>query len=112
VVSCCSSGLGPEVFRSLHASSRSPGEVLEMIRDSHYVGVGWQNQVLARAQMYHSIYLLSNLEDSEVSQMMVTPIHSIDEGLEKAFNALGKNATIAVIPEGPLILPGVKQAAG
>ena len=112
VASCCSSGLGPEAFKSLHSSSSSPGEVLEMIRDSHHVGVAWQNQILARAQLDHTIYLLSNLDDSAVSQMMVTPIHTIAEGLEKALSTVGKEAEIAVIPEGPLILPVVTRAAG
>ena len=83
-----------------------------MIRDSHHVGVAWQNQILARAQLDHTIYLLSNLDDSAVSQMMVTPIHTIAEGLEKALGTLGKEAEIAVIPEGPLILPVVTRAAG
>jgi len=36
---------------------------------------------------------------------MIVPIHSMEEGLEKAFQALGDDAEIAVIPEGPLVLP-------
>ena len=105
VASSCGKGLGPEAFKELHSANSSPGEVLEMIRDHHYVGVAWQNQILARAQLDHAIYLLSNLADDEVEQMMVTPIHTIEQGLEKAFGILGEQAEMAVIPEGPLILP-------
>jgi nickel-dependent lactate racemase len=111
VASSCSNGLGPEAFKSLHSSNSSPREVLEGIRDSHYVGVAWQNQILARAQLDYTIYLLSNLADEEVKQMMVTPIHTIEQGLDEAFGILGKQAEIAVIPEGPLILPIVSRAA-
>ena len=82
-----------------------------MIREGHHVGVAWQNQILARAQSDHAIYLLSHLADDEVKQMMVTPIHTIEQGLEEAFGILGKQAEIAVIPEGPLILPIVGGTA-
>jgi len=60
---------------------------------------------LARTQLKNDIYLLSGLEDSVVKDMMMTPIRSIEEGLEKAFKVLGNDAEIAVIPEGPLVLP-------
>jgi len=63
------------------------------------------NHILARAQVNHDIYLLSELEDEEVKEMKMEPIHSIEEGLEKAFCKLGKHSDVMVIPEGPLVLP-------
>jgi nickel-dependent lactate racemase len=109
VASACSRGLGAEEFIALHASARSPREVLEKLRNSNHTGGGWQNLILARAQLNHTIYLLSNMEDNIVRQMIVTPIHTIEEGLDKAFKVLGKDAEIAVIPEGPLVLPIIKM---
>ena len=109
VASACSRGLGSEDFIALHASARSPGEVLETLSKTSHTGGGWQNLILARAQLNHTIYLLSNMKDSIVGQMMVTPIPTIEEGLDKAFKVLGKNAEIAVIPEGPLVLPIIKK---
>ena len=61
--------------------------------------------VLAHTQMKNDIYLVSDMEDSVAKDMMITPIRTIEEGLEKAFKALGGDAEIAVIPEGPLVLP-------
>ncbi|MFH1031372.1 MAG: nickel-dependent lactate racemase [Chloroflexota bacterium] len=108
--SACPDGIGPESFRSLHASVHSPEEVLHALNSTdNSGGVGWQNQILARTQLNHTIYLLSGLKDSEASQMMVTPIHSLEEGLNKALRVLGKNAEIAIIPEGPLVIPVVKK---
>jgi lactate racemase len=109
VVSSCSSGVGPEAFCQLHSSAYTPQDVIETIRQSGQSGVGWQNQVLARAQLNHSIYLLSNLPDNLVQPLMATPIHTIAEGLDKAIAALGKDAEIAIVPEGPLVLPVVKH---
>jgi nickel-dependent lactate racemase len=55
--------------------------------------------------MKNDIYMLSGLEDSVAKDMMLMPIRTIEEGLEKAFQILGNDAEIAVIPEGPLVLP-------
>jgi nickel-dependent lactate racemase len=107
--SSCSQGLGPESFSELHSSCNSPDEVLEILRNTHHVGVGWQNQILARVQLDHGIYLLSNLEDGLVEQMKVFPIHTLEEGLDRALTALGKDAEIAVIPQGPLVLPVITK---
>jgi nickel-dependent lactate racemase len=109
-VSSCHRGLGAEDFRVIHASAKSPRDVLEKLRKAGHTSGGWQNLILAKAQLNHTIYLLSDMEDSIVGQMKITPIHTIDEGLDRAFKVLGKNAEIAVIPEGPLVLPTIKKA--
>jgi len=41
--------------------------------------------------------------------MMITPIHTVEEGLQRAFEALGKDAQVAAIPEGPLVLGLLKH---
>jgi lactate racemase len=109
IASACNRGPGAEDFRSLHASARSPGEILENLSKADHTCGGWQNLILARAQLTHTIYLLSEMEDGTAGQMMVTPIHSIEEGLDNAAKILGKDAAIAIIPEGPLVLPIVKH---
>jgi len=105
IASSCSAGVGPEEFRELHASVSSPKEVLQKIKREGPIGVQWDNQVLARVQLKNDIYLVSELEDSVVKDMMITPIRTVEQGLEKAFEAMGSDAEITVIPEGPLVLP-------
>ena len=105
IASSCCAGVGPEEFRALHASVSSPKEVLQKIRRMEPIGVQWENQILAHTQMRNDIYLVSGLEDSVVKDMMITPIRTIEKGLEKAFKALGNDAEVAIIPEGPLVLP-------
>ena len=104
-VSACSAGLGPDSFRELHASVSSPEEVLREIKRQEPIGVQWENQILARIQLKNAVYLVSSLEDNLVRDMMMTPIRTVEEGLEKAFQVLGTAASIGVIPEGPLVLP-------
>ena len=109
IASACSAGLGPEAFLELHASVSSPKEVLQKIRRQEPIGVQWENQILARTQLKNDIYLVSQLEDSVVRKMMMTPVGTVEEGLTKAFEVLGDDAEIAVIPEGPLVLPLLKN---
>ncbi|MBI4267009.1 MAG: nickel-dependent lactate racemase [Chloroflexi bacterium] len=109
IASACSGGVGPEAFRKLHSSARSPIEVLQKIRRKGHAGVPWQNQVLARVQLRNDVYLVSELDDSLVRDLMIVPVHTIEEGLEKALGALGGDAEVAVMPEGPLVLPLLEE---
>lgn len=102
--SCCC-GVGPADFLKVHAAVKTPEEVLAKIRHEEPIGVQWENQVLARMQLKHEIYLLSDMDVKTVRDMMMTPIRSIEEGLEKAFAVLGKDASVGVIPQGPLVIP-------
>ena len=103
----CYEGVGSEEFRKLHASSESPDDILARLsRDKSFAeGVSWQNQVLARIQKSHQIFLLSGLDDDTVKPMMMHPIPSVEKGLKKALKILGDESRIAVIPRGPLVLP-------
>ena len=103
--SVCNTGIGPEIFRKVHASVSSPEEVLQKIKREEPIGVQWQNQILARIQLKHDIYLFSCLADNIVKDMMMVPIRSVEEGLAEAFKLLGNDAEVAVIPEGPLVMP-------
>jgi len=105
IAASCNAGIGPESFLELHRSVDSPKEVIRKIKREEPIGVQWENQILARTQLKQDIYLVSSLDDSIVRDMMLTPISTVEEGLEKAFSVLGDNAEIIVIPEGPLILP-------
>jgi len=105
VASACYDGVGPEVFHEVHAACSRPIEVLQKVKREQPIGVQWENQVLARAQLRKDIYLVSELDDAIVRDMMITPIRTIEEGIEKALKILGPDTEIAVVPEGPLVLP-------
>jgi lactate racemase len=105
VAAACATGIGPDEFRSLHASCISPQAVLQKIKREAPIGVQWQNQILARVQMMHKIFLVSDLDDTGVREMMAEPFPTIEAALEKALEIVGRNAEIAIIPEGPLVLP-------
>jgi len=105
VAAACNTGVGPTQFHDLHASCLTPKEVLQRIRHEEPIGVQWQNQLLARAQLGHDIYLVSDLQPKTVKDMMLVPFSTIEEAISEARTVLGKKAEIAIIPEGPLVLP-------
>jgi len=104
-VSRCNSGVGPEAFYRLHALSGSPQGVLERIQREEPIGVQWQNQILARSQLKNRVLLVSSLRPEEVRGMMLQPVSTVEEGIAAAVSTLGKEAEIAIIPEGPYVLP-------
>ncbi|MFC1901067.1 nickel-dependent lactate racemase [Chloroflexota bacterium] len=105
IASACNEGIGPEDFIKLHSSVSTPEEVIREVQRLAPVGVQWQNQILARTQLKNDIYLVSELEESLVRRMMMKPVATIEEGLEQALKIMGENASIAVIPEGPMVFP-------
>ncbi len=105
IASSCNRGTGPEAFTQLHLSARSPAEVLQKLKHEGFNHLPWQNQRLAHVQLNNDVYLVSKLDDSLVKDMMMVPVPSIEEGLNRAFQKLGSEAMVAVIPEGHLVLP-------
>ena len=103
-VSACESGIGPASFRDLHGRCSCPAEILQAIQHDES-GVGWQNLILARAQEQQEVYLVSELATDSVLPMLMTPMATVEEAVDAALAKLGKDATIGVIPEGPLVLP-------
>jgi nickel-dependent lactate racemase len=92
-----------ESFERLHTSVGSARDVLKFIRKNEPIEDQWENQILARAQLRHRIFLLSDMNKERVKTMGVEPISSIEEGLKKAFEILGSDASIALLPEGPMV---------
>jgi nickel-dependent lactate racemase len=105
ICSACYDGAGPDEFVDLHRVAKSPQEVLDSISDEHPAGVQWQNQILANIQLNNDIYVVSGMDETIIRDMMMTPFSSFESALEDAFRKLGKDATVAVIPEGPLVIP-------
>lgn len=101
----CNDGVGPQEYYDVHKACKTPIEVMQKVKREQPIGVQWENQILARIQMRQDVYLMSQLEDKVARDMMTTPIKSIEEGIEKALKTLGSDAQIAIIPEGPMVIP-------
>lgn len=105
IASSCTAGAGPQSFMDVHRSCANPIEVLQKIRREEPIGVQWQNQILARIQMGKQILLRSELPDDTVRAMWLEPVSDLDAAVAAALRLIGPTAQVAVIPEGPLVLP-------
>jgi nickel-dependent lactate racemase len=53
-----------------------------------------------------------NLSDDQVRNALMTPIRSLDAGLERALQKHGPDARVAVMPQGPYLIAEVAEALG
>ena len=105
IASSCTAGTGPQSFVDVHLSCRNPIEVMQKVRREEPLGVQWQNQILARIQMRNHVMLRSELPDEVVRGMWIEPVHDVNAAVAAALACMGPEAEIAVMPEGPLVLP-------
>ncbi|MFC1528741.1 nickel-dependent lactate racemase [Candidatus Latescibacterota bacterium] len=102
-------GIGSPEFTKLILETESVDEFLENIKKPGYLVLDqWQFQKFCYVLKDHEVWLYSDGIDHETQKkLFVTPLESVEEGIEKVKARLGENATIAVIPEGPYVYAGV-----
>ena len=111
-VSECSDGL-PEHgnFKQLLRMRRTPHELLEMIEAPGFeLYDQWEAQSQALVQRRAEIYLYSSLDPQTVRDAMLTPIASIEPTLAMLLERYGRDARVAVLPEGPQTVPYLLEA--
>lgn len=103
----CSHGLPPEGhFRQLLHSRGSPRELLERIEQPGFlVQDQWQVQILARLLLKARVYLYSSLPEQEVRSAHLIPTNDLGGTVRELRRQFGLNARLAVIPEGPQVIP-------
>ncbi len=77
-----------------------------LITGAHpHVVDGWGLHQIEMVARDHHILNYSTLDPDLQRRLFVQPATSVEAGVEQALAALGPDATIAVIPEGPYVLP-------
>jgi nickel-dependent lactate racemase len=93
-------------FRTLLMDHSSPEALLETILAPGFLRYDqWEAQMLANIQMKARVGLLSELADADVRRAHLEPIHDIAAVVEREVTRCGSNATVAVLPEGPMTIP-------
>ena len=108
ILACeCSDGtpLGSPYERVLH-SVNSPDELLvRLARPGFAQPEQWQAQVQALIQKKARVQVYSNLPDPVVQACHLTPCRNIEKAVDDELSTLTKDASIAVLPFGPLTVP-------
>ena len=107
LLAACPEGLGHPDFLSW-LRFRELSEMESELRNNFQINGQTAYATLLKAKRAN-IFLLSELPDSIVRSMSMTPVHSIEEALSKAYQLLGENPSTYVIPNGSVTLPWIEE---
>ena len=93
-------------FRTLIEESASARELMDRIMTPGFAMLDqWQAQHLAMVLLKARVALYSELTDADVRRAHLTPVHDLRAALDAELARIGRDAPIAVLPEGPLTIP-------
>ena len=108
IAASCVDGHGGESFYRNLASAATPQELLERtakIPRDQTVPDQWEYQILARILAEHTVIVVTQECDHDMLRSMhLKPAHTLEEALKLAFEALGSEAKVAVIPDGVSVI--------
>ncbi|HYK90907.1 MAG TPA: nickel-dependent lactate racemase [Acidobacteriota bacterium] len=103
-------------FRKLLFEHRSPQAILDTITAPGFsLYDQWEAQVLALILLKARVGLYSDMPVDEVRCAHLEPVSEISRRIAEELESAGRDATIAVLPEGPMTipyLPGAVDAMG
>ncbi len=107
VASALSEGIGgPEYTRTLLEIEDLEEFVRRLYRPDFFILDQWEIEEQAKAARKAKIMLYSEgLDHDTLSRLFVLPLGSVEEGVRRALEEHGPEAKIAVIPEGPYVMP-------
>ncbi len=110
-VAQCSDGLPSHGnFGPILKMRNTSQDLLDMINEPSFSMFDqWQVQALAMIQVKADCYLYSSLDKETVLDCMLQPVENIEQTLEQLIKKYGSDASIAVLPLGPLVVPYVAK---
>lgn len=107
LIGSCKEGLGESEFEQWMLHSVSPHAMVERIGKDFRLG-GHKAAAIAMVLEDADIYLVSELPDSFVRNIFLTPYGSAQQAFDAAFDKIGKDAKVLAMPYGGSTLPRVK----
>jgi len=106
VSECCDGLPSHGNFGAIIKMRETPEALLEMINEPSFSMFDqWQVQALAMIQSKAECYLYSSLAPQTVLDCKLQPIDNVEQTLERLLTKYGPNASIAILPLGPLVIP-------
>ena len=103
-------GIGGPEFTQMMLGDMTPAEYMRRAFAGEVCCIDqWQLQELDKVLRHCEVLNYSTGIDRDTQERLhVTPVDSVEEGVERALRRHGREASIAVIPEGPYVLAEVK----
>lgn len=112
LASAMTEGVGLPHFKEALLATVDIAAYPETIQRSDWTFVGdqWQIEELSKAVRHAEVWLqCEGIDDELLSRLFVRPIHSVEHAVREAIDKHGPEATIAVIPKGPYVIPSIKS---
>ena len=109
----CAEGIGSDAFRAAQERLREqgPAPFLAALKDKPLADVDeWESEMLLKAQSAARVQMLSELSPEDRELTCVECIDSLEDAVRASVEASG-DAAVAVIPEGPYVVPRHRPAA-
>lgn len=105
-------GIGGEDYTELMLQVADPHEYVQRaLATGHNQIDQWALHQLEKVLRNHTVYNYSTGISAELQrELFVEPVSSVAEGLERALVEYGPDAKIAVIPEGPYVMPCLRTS--
>jgi nickel-dependent lactate racemase len=110
----CSDGIPAHgAYGEILASCTSPRDLLEMIRTPGYSRADqWQVQIQAEIQLKARVLLKSDgLSSEQIRRAHLEPIDDTSAAIADALAGYGTDASVCVLPHGPLTIPYLASTA-
>ena len=99
-------------FKSLVCGYESPRALLDAINGFPVpVHDQWEAQLLALIQTKARVGLFSELPATEVERASLSPVDDLGRAVADELARIGSDAPVAVLPEGPMTIPYVREDA-
>ncbi|MFX1345298.1 MAG: nickel-dependent lactate racemase [Promethearchaeota archaeon] len=103
-------GIGQDKFKELIFSGMEPNDIYKKILNKKIVvPEQWEIQVLARILMKAEIFMVSKLKENELGNIGLKYGQSVEDVIKLSLRKYGDNASILILPNGPQILPLLKE---
>ncbi len=104
----CKEGLGEEVFEEGMTGSARAADMVERIQRNFQLG-GHKAAAIALVLEKADVYLVSEMEPAFVKSIFLQPYGTVQSALDTAFEKLGANAGVLVMPYAGSTLPMVQN---
>lgn len=108
LVGSCKEGLGEDVFEEWMTGSERSSDMIVRIQEDFQLG-GHKAAAIALVLENADIYLVSEMDPAFVESIFLQPYGHVQQALEAAFEKLGKDASVLVMPYAGSTLPVVES---
>ncbi len=107
----CAEGIGSPECEEYLLSIESPEKAVERMWDPAQAVIDqWQFEEQAKVLRKAEVFMYCDgIPREKLARLFVKPIESVEAGIQEAIRKHGPDARIAVIPEGPYVLPTIRR---